>query len=155
MLEMPAPTHPGLLAMKEAVDQRREQKIEYEQILLKYKMTTLRRESIAKKSQAHSQYMQTARGVREIYLDRLNKEYFQVQRERRNCEGDVPDFMYKFSSRRSQQITQQIGYNKEVSILSGIAKYVGFPAAPSIIPARTKEIESDLRSMEVSFVPLA
>jgi hypothetical protein len=55
-----------------------------------------------------------------------------------------------FPTRRSQQITQQTAYNKEVSVLSGIAKYVGFPAAPDITSVRTGEREEDMEKMGVS-----
>lgn len=144
------PMHPELLAMKEVIDQRRDQKVEYENNLMKFKLMTLQRESIANKAQAHSQYIQTVREVRDSYLESLNKKYYQVQRERRSCEGDVPDYMYTFTTKRSQQITHQTAYNTEVSILSGVAKYVGFPAAPEISSARSKEIDEDFRSMGVS-----
>lgn len=150
VLEQPVPIHPELLAMKEAIDQRRDQKLEYENNLMKFKLMTLQRESVANKAQAHSQYMQTVREVRDIYLESLNKNYYQVQRERRNCEGDVPDYIYTFTTKRSQQITHQTAYNTEVSILAGVAKYVGFPAAPKISSARSKEIDDDFRSMGIA-----
>lgn len=150
VLEQHVPIHPELLAMKEAIDQRRDQKVEYENNLMKFKLMTLQRESIANKAQAHSQYMQTVREVRDSYLESLNKKYYQVQRERRGCEGDVPDYMYTFTTKRSQQITHQTAYNTEVSILAGVAKYVGFPAAPEISSARSKEIDDDLRSMGIA-----
>lgn len=150
MLEQPVPIHPELLAIKEIIDQRRDQKIEYENNLMKFRLMTLQRESVANKAQAHAQYMQTVREVRDSYLESLNKKYYQVQRERRSCEGDVPEFMYTFTTKRSQQITHQTAYNTEVSILAGVAKYVGFPAAPEISSARSKEIDDDFRSMGVS-----
>lgn len=152
MLESPTPIHPELLAMKNVIDQRRDQKLKYEQNLMRYKLQTLQRESVANKAQAHSQYMQTAREVRDTHLEKLNKEFYQLQRERRSVDGDVPDYLYEFSTKRSQQITHQTAYNAEVSILSGLAKYVGFPAAPDIGKAKPKEIEDDLRSMGVSQV---
>lgn len=149
-LEQPVPIHPELLAMKEVIDQRRDQKVECENHLMRLRLMTLQRESVANKAQAHSQYMQTVREVRDSYLESLNKRYYQVQRERRSCEGDVPDFVYTFTAKRSQQITHQTAYNAEVSILAGVAKYVGFPAAPEISSARSKEIDDDFRSMGVS-----
>ena len=160
ILEQPVPLHPELSAMRETIDQRRDQKIEYENNLMKFKLMTLQRESVANKAQAHSQYMQTVREVRDSYLESLNKKYYQVQRERRSCEADVPDYMYTFTTKRSHQITHQTAYNTEISILAGVAKYVGFPAAPEIASARSKEIDDDLRSMGVSgssptaFLPL-
>lgn len=151
MLGRPMPIHPELLAMKEAVDQHRDRKIEYQDTFLRLKFESLHRESVANKSQCHSQYMQTVRDVRDKALEELNKEYYQMQKERRNCEGDVPDVMYKFTDKRSRQIKQQTAYNTEVSVLSGVAKYVGFPAAPEIGQARPKEIDDDLRRMRVRF----
>lgn len=150
VLEQPVPVHPEFLAMKEAIDQRRDQKVAFENHLMKFKLMTLQRESIANKAQVHSQYMQTVREVRDTYLESLNKKYYQVQRERRGCEGDVPDYMYSFTTKRSQQITHQTAYNTEVSILAGVAKYVGFPAAPKISSARSKEIDDDFRSMGIA-----
>ncbi|KAI5297726.1 hypothetical protein KEM55_004313, partial [Ascosphaera atra] len=38
-----------------------------------------------------------------------------------------------------------------VSILAGVAKYVGFPAAPDIAPARPTEAQEDLEKMGVVF----
>lgn len=150
MLEQPIPTHPELRAMKEVIDLRRDQKIDYEQNLKRLKLMTLQRESIASKSQAHAQYMQTVREVRDTYLDKLNREYYQIQRERRSGEDEIPDYVYKFTAKRSQQLKNQAAYNTEISLLSGVAKYVGFPAAPEISKARPKEIDDDLRNMGVS-----
>ena len=150
LLEQSVSTHPEFLAMKEAIDQRRDQKIDYEHVLMKNKLTTLQRESVANKAQINSQYMQDVREIRDSALDRLNREYYQLQKERRSCEGDVPEYMYKFTTKRSRQITQQMAYNSEVSILSGVARHVGFPAAPEISKARPNEIEDDLRHMGVS-----
>ena len=48
------------------------------------------------------------------------------------------------------QITQQTAYNKEVSVLSGIAKYVGFPTAPDITGVRAAELDEDMEKMGVS-----
>ena len=135
--------------MKEAADLRRNQKIEYQRKHLKYKLQSLQRESIATKHQALSQYMQTVREIRDGSLDQLNKELYQVQRERRSVEGDVPDYSYSFTMKRSQQITQQTAYNNEISILSGVARYVGFPAAPAIRTARPNELHEDMQNMGV------
>lgn len=150
MLESPVPTHPELLAQKDVIDQRRNQKLAYEHNLKKYKLQTLQRESVANKAQALSQYMQTVRDVRDSHLEQLNKKFYQLQRERRSVDSDVPEYTFSFSAKRSQQITQQTAYNAEVSVLAGVSRYVGFPAAPDIIKARPKEIEDDLRSMGVS-----
>ncbi|KAG8530818.1 uncharacterized protein KY384_004175 [Bacidia gigantensis] len=153
LLQTPGVLHPELLAMKEVVDHHRNLKIEYQQTFLKYKLETLQKESVAKKHQILSQYMQTVRDMRDRSLDQLNKEFYQVQRERRSGDGDIPDYLYLYTNKRSQQITQQTAYNNEVSILSGVAKYVGFPTAPNIQKVRTDEAEEDMRNMGVILMP--
>ncbi|KAK4696402.1 hypothetical protein P7C71_g1509, partial [Lecanoromycetidae sp. Uapishka_2] len=147
MLESSTPTHPEFLIMKEAIDQRRDDKIQHQDTLMRLKLQTLQRESVANKAQGHSQYMQTVRDVRDSHLNKLNKEWYQYQRERRSCEGDVPDYAFTYTAKRSQQITHQTAYNAEVSLLSGVAKSRGFPAAPDIVKAKTAEVEDDLRGM--------
>lgn len=136
--------------MMECIDQRRNEKIEHEHILLQYKLQALERTSVGERAQHHSQYVQTVRDIRDRTLEQANKEWYQIQRERRSWDGDLPEYMYMFPTRRSHQIAQQTAYNAEVSILSGIAKYVGFPAAPEICGAPLSDIDDDLRSMGVS-----
>jgi hypothetical protein len=43
-----------------------------------------------------------------------------------------------------------VAYNKEVSILSGVAKYQGFPAAPDIRGATEDQVENDFDAITVS-----
>ena len=136
--------------MMECIDHRRDENILHEKTLLRYKLGALERKSVAERAQHHSQYMQTARDIRDKTLEQVNKEWYQIQRERRSWDGDSLDYAQRFTTRRSHQIIRQTAYNDEVSVLSGVAKYVGFPAAPEISGARSGEIEEDLRSMGVS-----
>ncbi len=137
--------------MMQCLDQRREEKIYLERVLLDYKLQVLENKSVAERSQLHSQYFQTVRAVRDRKLEEVGEQWYQIQRDRRGWEGgaNVSDFTYKFPTRRSQQITQQTAYNLEVSILSGMAKYVGFPAAPCINGARPAEVDEDFQNMGV------
>ncbi|KAI4259678.1 MAG: hypothetical protein LQ352_000611 [Teloschistes flavicans] len=145
----PNVTHPELLGMKEVLEQRRDEKIQYESTLLRYKLGSLQNKSKAEKAQLHGQYMQSVREIRDHNLEQANKEWYQIHKERRSREDDVPEYMYQFTNRRSQQITHQTAYNKEVSLLSGIAKYQGFPAAPEICGARPSEIDADFEKMGI------
>ncbi|KAI9819579.1 MAG: hypothetical protein M1827_007029 [Pycnora praestabilis] len=149
LLKQPNPSHPEYLAMLQCIDARRDEKINLENTLLRYKIKSLEMKSIAERSQLHSQYFQTTRAVRENKLEEVGEQWYQIQRDRRGLEGTVPDFTYKFPTRRSQQIIQQTAYNMEVSVLSGVAKYHGFPAAPSVDGARPSEIEEDLQKMGI------
>ena len=149
MLAEPNVTHPELLGMNQVLEQRRDEKIQHENTLLKYKLGSLENKSKAEKAQVHGQYLQSVRDIRDWNLEQVNKEWYQIHKERFGRENTVPEYMYQFPTRRSQQITHQTAYNKEVSLLSGIAKYRGFPATPEICGAKSSEIESDLEKMGV------
>lgn len=149
MLIEPAVTHPELHGMKEVLEQRRAEKIEYENKLLRYKLRSLQQRSIAERAQIRTQYIQTVRDIRSRNLEQVNREWYQIHRERRNREYDVPEYLYLFPTRKTQQIKHQSAYNKEVSLLSGIAKHRGFPAGPETGMASSSEISKDLQDMGV------
>lgn len=150
MLRQPNCIHPEYLAMVRCIDDRRAEKIAYEKTLRQHRQDTLERTRMAERHQLHSQYLQTVRDVRERILSECNQRVFELQRGRRQLGVDEAEYMMKLPEKRSDQIRHQAAYNLEVSILSGVAKYVGFPAAPEIRPARSSEIEDDLRAMKVS-----
>lgn len=150
MLDSATPTHPELLAALEVIDRHRNEKIQYEDNLIKYKLGALQRKSIAEKAQAHAQYMLRVQDIRETHLAHLNQHFYQIQHERRTTDTTAQDYMYHFQPKRSDQIRRQAAYNKEVSLLSGIAKHVGFPAAPEMKGLKQNEIDEDLRAMGVS-----
>ncbi|KAI8940404.1 hypothetical protein NX059_004094 [Plenodomus lindquistii] len=150
MLKQPNCVHPEYLAMIKCVDERRADKIAYETRLQEYKQKNLDIITAAERHQMHSQYFQTVRHEREEILAECNQRVFELQRGRRQLGCDETEYMIKLPEKRSDQIRQQTAYNLEVSILSGVAKYVGFPAAPDISPARPAEIDLDMRAMKVS-----
>ncbi|RMZ85101.1 hypothetical protein DV738_g72, partial [Chaetothyriales sp. CBS 135597] len=149
-LAEPVPVHAELLKQLEIVKRWRDQKFEIEQKLLVYKIGALKNKSLAERSQIHSAYFQTVRDLREKHLERLSEHFYRIQRDRFRAESAIPSFTIPFPEKRSKQISQQTAYNKEVSILSGIAKYVGFPAAPEIASAHASELEADLQKLGLS-----
>ncbi|RMZ84567.1 hypothetical protein DV737_g1079, partial [Chaetothyriales sp. CBS 132003] len=149
-LAEPVPVHPELLKQLEVVKRWRDQKFEIEQKLLVYKIGALKNKSLAERSQIHSAYFQTVRDVREKHLERLSEHFYRIQRDRFKTAPAMASFTIPFPEKRSKQITQQTAYNKEVSVLSGIAKYVGFPAAPEIPSAHAAELEADLQKLGLS-----
>ncbi|KAH7086981.1 Sds3-like-domain-containing protein [Paraphoma chrysanthemicola] len=150
MLRQPNSTHPEYLAMIRCIDERRADKIAYEKQLLEYKQRNLEVVTTAERHQMHSQYFQTVRHVREEILEECNQRVFELQRGRRSLGCDETQYMVKLPEKRSDQIRHQTAYNLEVSILSGVAKYVGFPAAPDISPARPLDVDDDLRAMKIA-----
>ena len=143
------PSHPELLKQLEVVQKYRDDKFGVEQKLLVYKIGALKNKSVAERSQIHSQYYQTIRDLREKHLERLSEHFYRIQRDRFKSDTPIPCHSIPFPEKKSKQIVQQTSYNKEVSILSGVAKYVGFPAAPELAQSRNKELEDDLQKMGV------
>lgn len=150
MLKQPNCVHPEYAAMIKCIDDRRADKIAYETRLLEYKQKNLEIITAAERHQMHSQYFQTVRHIREEILEECNQRVFELQRGRRQLGCDETEYMVRLPEKRSDQIRHQTAYNLEVSVLSGVAKYVGFPAAPDISAAKPSEIDEDLRAMKVS-----
>ncbi|KAF2707690.1 hypothetical protein K504DRAFT_503917 [Pleomassaria siparia CBS 279.74] len=155
MLKQPNCVHPEYLAMIKCIDERRDEKIAYEKTLFRYKQENLKTISAAEWHQLHSQYFQTVRDAKDKVLTDCNRRIYELQKGRRQLGVEEVEYMMKLPERRSEQIRHQAAYNLEVSIISGIAKYVGFPAAPGIRPARTSEIDDDLRAMKITTQPAA
>lgn len=149
-LSDPQTAHPELLKQFECVNKHRDDKQDTEQKLLVFKVGALKRKSVAERSQIHSAYFQTVRDIRERHMERMSEHFYRIQRERFKSNQVTPTYTIPFPDKRIQQVTQQTAYNKEVSILSGVAKHVGFPAAPDLLAARTTDLEGDLREMGVS-----
>ncbi|PGH09621.1 hypothetical protein AJ79_05677 [Helicocarpus griseus UAMH5409] len=142
-------THPEYLRQLSIIENYRDDKIRYEETLFRYKLSSLLNKSQAERCQTNSTYFQKARDVREKYLDEASSLHYRIQQDRFQNTEASPDFSIPFPIRRSQQISQQTAYNKEVSVLSGVAKYVGFPAAPTLEPARQNEADEDLMKMGI------
>ncbi|KAF4553530.1 Sds3-like protein [Elsinoe fawcettii] len=147
-LQQAHPIHPEFIKQLQAVTARRDLKIQQEMRLQEYKKQALRNSTLAKRAQLLSQYMQEAREVREKLLYELGKQWYDIQKERRAAQADeLGNFGQVFPTKRSVQVRQQHKYNTEVSVLSGIAKYVGFPAAPDISGMDSKDVNDDLAAI--------
>ncbi|TQS38707.1 hypothetical protein Golomagni_00778 [Golovinomyces magnicellulatus] len=150
MLREAQPSHPEYLAMIQCIDARRDEKIRKAIRLCEYELQSLKKVAVAQRSQILVQYQQEVREVREKKLEQLGEQWYKIQHDRRSYAGICPEYTLKFPTKRTQQISNQIAYNNEVSVLSGVAKYVGFPAAPIIAPASSSELEDDLEKMNAS-----
>ncbi|OJD29262.1 transcriptional regulatory protein dep1 [Diplodia corticola] len=148
-LRRPDSTHHEYLLMLQAVDKRRDEKTRQEEVRLGLKKDILRKQYVAMRNSVHGQYMHDIAELRMDTLSECNKRVTQLQRERRYWGTNERDYSVKFTQKRSQQVQQQTAYNLEVSILSGIAKHVGFPAAPDLAAARVPETDQDLAAMGI------
>ncbi|KAH8701085.1 Sds3-like-domain-containing protein [Talaromyces proteolyticus] len=144
------PTHPELLRQLECVRRHRDTKIKYERTLFQYRLQSLLSRSLADRAQTHSTFFQRVRDTRERHSTAVSKHFYAIQHDRFKTEELGAHHYIPFPTRRSQQISQQAAYNQEVSVMAGVAKYVGFPAAPSLSAARIAEIDEDLEKMGIS-----
>ncbi|KAK4956964.1 Transcriptional regulatory protein [Elasticomyces elasticus] len=157
MLYQPKPTHPEYLAKTSCINAYRDNKLKVERVSYNYKMQQLELKRDTGRDQAHSQYFQEVREYREEAMERLGDQLYKIQKERRQLAmSEEPDYIYKFPTKRSEQVRQQTKINREVSILSGIKKNIGMPAAPGITGPQAGDIERDLQVMGVRrlFVPV-
>ncbi|KAI1268941.1 hypothetical protein F5Y18DRAFT_172190 [Xylariaceae sp. FL1019] len=154
MLKADIPTHPEYLAMMQCIDARRDERIRVADMELKLNLETSERWAVARRAQIHSQYFQAVRESRERILAELGQHWHAIQQERRKHANVVPDFGIRFPKTQAQRVRNALAYNKEVSILSGVAKYEGMPAAPDMLGATDQEMEDDFVAMDRNRQPL-
>ncbi|KAK4238018.1 Sds3-like-domain-containing protein [Achaetomium macrosporum] len=148
------PTHPEYLAMLQCLEERRAEKIRRADVELQFKLSVLRHRAVAERAQIMSQFYQAVRESREEVLAELGQEWYEIQHERRRAANTIPDYGIRFPATRAQAVRNAVSYNKEVSVLSGFAKHVGFPAAPPINGASEEQLEADLEAIHSAREPM-
>ncbi|TGJ87638.1 hypothetical protein E0Z10_g1105 [Xylaria hypoxylon] len=143
MLRSDNPTHPDYLAMMRCVDARRDDKLRVADRELELRIEASERWTVARRAQIHSQFFQAVRESRERILAELGQHWYDIQHERRKNANNVPEYGIRFPKTQAQRIRDALSYNREVSILSGIAKHEGMPAAPGMQGANSQELEDD------------
>ncbi len=152
MLKQDPPLHPEYRAMMQCIDARRDERLRLEERRIAYHKQTIEKTAVARRALILSQLYQDVRAIREKKLELLGQQWYEIQHDRRAYGTNVDDYAIKFETKRQQQLKNQIAYNTEVSILSGIAKYRGFPAAPRMAPATEEERDEDFKLMGVSVI---
>jgi hypothetical protein len=150
LLKQSKSTHPDFRAQLACVDERRDQKLLYEDRLLGYNLQNLTGRTVGDRQQLHSQYFQEVRQIRDDAIKSSYQDLHALQRDRWRYGSRQNSTLSLYNPDRTDQLARQASYNLEVSLLSGIAKYLGFPAAPDMSVLATNEIESDLQRMGVS-----
>ncbi|KAF2967185.1 hypothetical protein GQX73_g6369 [Xylaria multiplex] len=143
MLRSDNPTHPDYLAMMRCVDARRDERIRVADRELELRIESSERWAVARRAQIHSQFFQAVRESRERILAELGQHWYDIQHERRKNANNVPEYGIRFPKSQAQRIRNALSYNREVSILSGIAKHEGMPAAPDMQGASAQELDDD------------
>jgi hypothetical protein len=150
MLRSDNPTHPDYLAMMQCVDARRDERLRIADRELELNIESLERRAVAQRAQIQSQFFQAVRESRERTLAELGQHWYDIQHERRKNANNIPEYGIRFPQSQSQRIRNALSYNREVSILAGIAKHEGMPAAPEMQGATAQELEDDFDAIAVS-----
>lgn len=150
MLRSDNPTHPDYLAMMKCVDARRDERLRIADRELELNIESLERRAVAQRAQIHSQFYQAVRESRERTLAELGQHWYDIQHERRKNANNIPEYGIRFPQSQTQRIRDALAYNREVSILAGIAKHEGMPAAPEMQGATAQELEDDFDAITVS-----
>jgi hypothetical protein len=154
LLKQDPPQHPEFLDMIKGIDARRDHKLNLERRRVELMRETIEKVCVAERSAILSQFYQDVRAIRERKLDELGKQWYDIQHDRRSFGNNVEDYAIPYPIRKTEQLRNQYAYNTEVSVLSGIARHVGFPAAPPMAPATVSEIDDDFKKMGVSRLSL-
>ncbi|KAJ6446132.1 Sds3-like protein [Purpureocillium lavendulum] len=141
------PTHPEYLNMKKCIDDRLNKRIQEINTEFEYCMKAHERRAIAQRAQIWSQFYQAIREKRELALEKLNQQWYEVQSARRKAHS-LPDYGLLFPKDPTQRVRNAIAYNTEVSTLAGLAKYEGFPSGPELRGASTTEVDADFSAIE-------
>lgn len=142
--------HPNLNEKAEQNVTRHQKRIRLADALLVRKKAEIDIEFKAKRFAAFSQHAQDRQKLRAFLLSRTSAEWFQIHREKRILDMAVPDYGYMVSDRPAEQVKYRLEYEMEVSLLAGLKKYVGFPAAPPVSSATKEDIVADLGAMDIS-----
>jgi hypothetical protein len=149
LLRQPSSTHPEFMAQLRCVDDYRDDKVKHQDVLFNFKHGALQVRTVSERQQLHSQYFQEVRDIREKTLEECYKNLYAIQKDRRRWGADEANYAHMFQPKRAQQISQQCSYNLEVSVLSGVAKHVGFPSAPVLPTLHADDVDSDFKLMKV------
>ncbi|OAQ84226.1 transcriptional regulatory protein DEP1 [Purpureocillium lilacinum] len=141
------PTHPEYLNMKKCIDDRLNKRIQEINTEYEYRMKAHARRAVAQRAQIWSQFYQAIREKRELALEKLNQQWYEVQSARRKAHS-LPDYGLLFPKDPAQRVRNAIAYNTEVSTLAGLAKYEGFPSGPELRGASTSEVDADFSAIE-------
>ncbi|KAK6421705.1 Transcriptional regulatory protein [Oleoguttula sp. CCFEE 5521] len=151
LLSQPDCAHPEYLRSIACLDSRRAKQQREALAFRAYKIRAIEERTLGERAQLHSQYFQQVREQREEVMYQLGEDWYAIQSERRQQYlDDDARYIYKFPTKKSAQVRQQAKYNQEVSVLSGVAKYVGFPAAPDMPEVKGSGLEADLKAMKLS-----
>lgn len=145
-------THPGLAVAFEQLEGRRKYLVQKAELRRKYERKSISNVVKAMRVQLHQEYLKEAADEREHMLESVTKDWYRVNKERREMDCLVE----KPSLSVSQDVIPELlgatargasSWTQQVATLEKVKKEVGFPGAPGVIEGRPDEVESDMREL--------
>ncbi|KAK7204688.1 Sds3-like-domain-containing protein [Myxozyma melibiosi] len=147
--------HPELAAVYEQIARTRDERIRLAEAHRRYRRRCIENQTRSYRSHWHQQFFKNVANLRAKMMSETTETWYRINRERRAMDALVPFYGYRIPEKRSTQVRQRQAQYQEVAILTGLAKYVGFPAAPDINSASADEIAEDLEALRgPKFVPM-
>ncbi|KAH3678416.1 hypothetical protein WICMUC_001433 [Wickerhamomyces mucosus] len=142
-------THPELKAVYTKIDDHRNEKIRLASLNKKYKLQTIERRTRASRTAVHQQFIKSVSDFRTKYVKRITEDWYKINKERRTMDIVVPEYSYKRPEYTEDAVEQRAQLNQEISILTGLNQYYGFPKAPRLSSVEESELDEDLKAMNI------
>lgn len=142
-------SHPELQNVYSKIDSHREEKIRLASLSQKYKFECIDRKTRAQRTSIHQQFFKRSSDFKSSYLKEITQEWYKINKERRIMDSLVPEYSYKIPEFVEDLVDQRAQVNEEISILTGLKKYYGFPRAPELKSIEGQELNDDLKAMNI------
>ncbi|KAK9446846.1 Sds3-like protein [Limtongia smithiae] len=144
-------THPELAAVLDQIVRARDERVQLASAHRKYRRRCIARQTRSSRVHIHQQfYKNTAAARAQLIMDTTSK-WYRITKERRIMDASVPCYGYRIPEKKPTQQRHRWQQYNEIAILSGVSKYIGFPAAPAIKSASTEEVAEDMDALRQSW----
>ncbi|KAK9237310.1 Sds3-like-domain-containing protein [Lipomyces kononenkoae] len=140
-------THPELATVYDELAEGRDKKIQLADAHRKYRRRCIENQTRSYRTHIHQQLYNKHASLRAAMIQETTETWYKVNRERRAMDTLVPFYGYRIPEKRSVIYRQRQAQYNEIALLAGIAKYIGFPAAPEIKSATADEVAEDMEAL--------
>ncbi|KAK9472137.1 Sds3-like-domain-containing protein [Dipodascopsis tothii] len=142
-------THPELSGLYDQIAHKRDDRITLARAHWRYRRRCVENQIKAMRVHIHQQYYKNRADLRAKMILDTTQRWYQVNRERRAMDALVPRLGYRIPEKKQIIVRELQAQYDEIAILSGLSKYIGFPAAPEVKSASQEEIYEDLQALGI------
>ncbi|KAK9329993.1 Sds3-like-domain-containing protein [Lipomyces starkeyi] len=140
-------THPELATVYDELAEARDRRIMLADAHRKYRRRCIENQTRSYRTHIHQQLYKNNANLRAAMIQETTETWYKVNRERRAMDTVVPFYGYRIPEKRPVIYRQRQAQYNEIALLTGIAKYIGFPAAPEIKSATADEVAEDMEAL--------